>query len=275
MPEGPEIRRAADEIAAVLEGQPVVKVSFSQPRLRHQGPRFTGQVVTRIETRGKAMLTHFNHGLTIYSHNQLYGVWKIADSGARPDTTRSLRLAIHTQRGSALLYSASDIGVWKTDDLDRHPFLSRLGPDILDPGLTWRTIADRIMEPAFARRKLGDTLLDQGFVAGLGNYLRSEILFAAQLPPHCQPQELGRGAIGRLARETLRLAKRSYATAGITNPPRRERALRLQGQSYEQRRFAVFGREGQPCYTCAEPIKRNDCNARPFYLCVGCQNQTL
>lgn len=273
MPEGPEIRRAADEIAAALVGQAAVKVSFSQPRLRREGPRFRGHVVSQIETRGKAMLTHFDHGLTIYSHNQLYGVWKLVDSGSKPDTARSLRLAIHTQRKSALLYSASDISVWKTKDLHQHPFLSRLGPDILDPRLTWRTVAERIMAPPFARRKLGDTLLDQRFVAGLGNYLRSEILFAAQLPPDCRPQELSRAAVGRLARETLRLAKRSYTTGGITNPPGRERVLRQQGQSYEQRRFAVFGREGSPCYTCGEPIKRNDCNARPFYLCTGCQNQ--
>ena len=209
MPEGPEIRRAADQIAAALVGEPTRRVSFSQPALRRQGARFKGYRVRDVETRGKAMLTHFEHGLTIYSHNQLYGVWKIVGAGERPDTKRSLRLAIETASHSALLYSASDISVWATEDLHRHPFLARLGPDILNPNLGWRDVASRLAEPAFAGRKLGDILLDQGFVAGLGNYLRSEILFAAGLSPHRRPGDLGRAERGRLARSVLGLGLRS------------------------------------------------------------------
>ncbi len=271
MPEGPEIRRAADQIAAVLVDEPARRVSFSQPPLRHQGARFSGYRVREVETRGKAMLTHFEHGLTIYSHNQLYGVWKVVRAGERPDTRRSLRLVIETADHSALLYSASDISVWATEDLHRHPFLARLGPDILNPDLVWRDIAARLAEPAFAGRKLGDIMLDQGFVAGLGNYLRSEILFAACLSPERRPGELSRAQRGELARSILRLGLRSYQTGGITNPLRRERTLRKQGCSYEQRRFAAFGREGKPCYACDTPIVRRDLGSRPFYHCPTCQ----
>ena len=73
MPEGPEIRRAADKVAAVLVGKTVDKVSFGLPELRQFERRLSGRVVTAIDTRGKAMLTRFENGLTIYSHNQLYG----------------------------------------------------------------------------------------------------------------------------------------------------------------------------------------------------------
>ena len=78
MPEGPEIRRAADKVARVLVGNTVEHVAFGLPRLRRFEKRLSGSAVTAVDTRGKAMLTRFDNGLTIYSHNQLYGRWYTA-----------------------------------------------------------------------------------------------------------------------------------------------------------------------------------------------------
>lgn len=252
-------------------GQPARRVSFTPPKLRHLGRRFNGKTVVAVETRGKAMLTHFEHGLTIYSHNQLYGVWEIAEAGLIPPTGRSLRLAIHTAQHSALLYSASDISVWPRAELDEHPFLARLGPDVLSQDLDWQTIARRLMQPGFGGRTLGSVLLDQAFIAGLGNYLRSEILFAAALHPDARPIDLTRAQSGELARQILRLSLRSYRTGGVTNPPGREKALKRAGQTFEKRRFAVFGRDARPCYRCGTKVSRRDTNSRPFYYCPQCQ----
>ena len=144
MPEGPEIRRAADQIAAVLVDQRIEQVSFAFPALRRYSPLLRGCSVTHLETRGKALLTHFDNDYTIYSHNQLYGVWKIAQRGRLPTTRRSLRLALHTATHSALLYSASDISVWPSEDLVQHPFLKAIGPDLLSPELSWCDIESRL-----------------------------------------------------------------------------------------------------------------------------------
>lgn len=85
MPEGPEIRRAADQLAAAIFNQPLCDVWFAFPRLQHYQRELIGERVIAIEPRGKALLTHFSNGLTMYSHNQLYGVWKVAAAGkARP-----------------------------------------------------------------------------------------------------------------------------------------------------------------------------------------------
>lgn len=273
MPEGPEIRRAADQIAAVLEGNEVEKVTFSQSSLRHFGKRFKDQRVTRIETRGKALMTHFEHGWTIYSHNQLYGIWKIVKRGTLPKTGRSLRLKLSTANHDALLYSASDISVWRTDRVHEHPFLARIGPDILDSKLDWRTIAERLGEKRFRGRRLGTLYLDQSFIAGLGNYLRSEILFDARLHPDQKPEVLGRGQLGKLARSTLELSRRSYRTGGITNPAARVRKLKAAEATPGQLRFAVFGRQGLACYDCGSSIQRIDFTARRLYLCRNCQLQ--
>ncbi len=271
MPEGPEIRRAADRLADILEGRVVESARFGQARLRRHGKTLSGHKVTRLETRGKALLTHFEHGWTIYSHNQLYGVWKIARRGKLPNTRRSLRLALHTAEHSALLYSASDISLWRTEEVEQHPFLQRIGPDILSPELDWREIASRLQDDRFRRRSLAALYLDQAFIAGIGNYLRAEILFDAGLHPDRRPAELSRGEIGKLARSTLAISQRSYDTGGIVTAPRLLAGLRKMGLPREKTRFYVFGRQGLPCYRCSSEVKRIESNSRRLYLCPTCQ----
>jgi endonuclease-8 len=271
MPEGPENRRAADALSEVLEGRTADTVRFGIPRLRRYEKELRGHRVDQVETRGKALLTHFDHGYSIYSHNQLYGVWRVFNGHRLPKSSRSLRLLIQTERHSAVLYSASDISVWSTEELPQHPFLARIGPDILDASLRWRDVAERLRLPAFINRELAALYLDQVFLAGNGNYLRSEILHHAGLYPRRRPSELGRGELGRLARSTLAISRRSYETGGITLPPRLSHSLEQQGHSREWRRFHVFGRADHPCYTCGSPIERSEVNSRRLYHCPTCQ----
>jgi endonuclease-8 len=271
MPEGPEIRRAADKIESVLKNKTIEKVEFGLKPLKKYAKPLTGTNVLSLETRGKALLTHFDSGTTIYSHNQLYGVWRVVKRDKLPKTNRQLRLALHTDRHSALLYSASDISVWDTDHIEEHPFLKRVGPDILNPNLTWREVAERLESKAFSGRALNSVYLDQAFLAGLGNYLRSEILFAAGIHPSRKARELTKGQIGKLARTTLEISQRSYALQGVTIPERRYKALKKQGLSYGKARFFVFSRARQPCHICSTQIERSVANSRRIYVCGYCQ----
>ena len=271
MPEGPEIRRAADTLAEVLEGRVIKTVRFGLPRLRNKAKQLRGHRVKQVDTRGKALLTHFDHGLSIYSHNQLYGVWKVVKGHKLPHTTRSLRLLLQTDSHSAILYSASDISVWPTEELPEHPFLKKIGPDIMDRRLTWRAIAERLREPRFANRELAALYLDQAFLAGNGNYLRSEIIHDARLDPHARPGELTRGELGRLARSTLTISRRSYQSGGITLAPGLSKSLEKRGLTRQWRRFYVFGRTDYPCYHCGENIVRTEVGSRRLYHCPTCQ----
>jgi endonuclease-8 len=272
MPEGPEIRRAADTIAKVLVNQPVDTVRFGIPRLRRHAKVLRGHRIVDIETRGKALLTHFEHGYSIYSHNQLYGVWRVIKGHKLPETTRSLRLLLQTPTHSAILYSASDISVWPTEELVEHPFLKRIGPDIMNSELAWRDIAARLQADPFRARELCALYLDQAFLAGNGNYLRSEVLHDAGIHPRRKPRDLSRGELGKLARSTLALSRRSYETGGITLAPRLAGKLKNSGLKREWRRFYVFGRTDQPCYHCGTAIKRTEANTRRLYHCPQCQD---
>jgi endonuclease-8 len=263
MPEGPEIRRAADRIADVLIGQRIEEARLALPALRRFETRLTGTRVFAVDTHGKAMLTRFDNELTLYSHNQLYGRWYTVRRGQWPSTNRQLRVALHTGTHSALLYSASEIEVLTASEIAGHPFLSRLGPDVLDPALESGTIAERLDLTRFRRRSLGALYLDQAFLAGLGNYLRSEILFRSRLHPALRPVDLDSARRRRLARETLKLCQRAYKTGGVTLS--RSRAT-------GRRRFWVFARASRPCYECSTPISRKSASGRRIYFCPACQS---
>jgi endonuclease-8 len=271
VPEGPEIRRAADAVAAVLVGREIVAAECTLRGLKKLARSVTGASVTAVETRGKAMLTRFDNGLTLYSHNQLYGRWYTLRRPGLPATQRQLRVALHTATHSALLYSATDIQLLGEDELGRHPFLRRAGPDILDPGLTAEQVAKRLVAKPFVNRALSGLYLDQSFLAGIGNYLRSEILWAARVDPAARPAELGAVSLRRLARETLRISRRSYRTRGVTAPPAAVKLRRREGMSFEGYRFQVYDREGLDCYACGTPVERLSAGSRALFVCRGCQ----
>ena len=276
MPEGPEIRLAADAVARALVERPVSSVEFAFPRLQKFSARLRNRRVLEVATRGKAILTRFDNGLVIYSHNQLYGRWVIVRPGRIPDSKRQLRLAIHNADRSALLYSASDIDVLREQDLHRHPFLARLGPDLLSEDSDVDTIVARLHSPAFRGRQLASLLLDQGFVAGLGNYLRAEILTHAGLHPALKPAQCSEPQLRKLAREILTLTRRSYRTRGIVNPPGLVAALKQQGLTRrEQYRFNTYARAGQACYFCGSEIESSNAGGRKMYYCPGCQPVSL
>lgn len=274
MPEGPEIRREADKIAAVLVGHTIESVGFGIRRLRRFENMLAGHEVTAVDTRGKAMLTRFDNGLTIYSHNQLYGRWYTVRRPRMPKTNRQLRIELSTSSHKALLYSASDIDVLDKRGLASHPFLRRIGPDILDRDMTPAVIMQRLRRPEFCNRALGNLYLDQAFLAGNGNYLRSEILWVARIEPSRKPTSLSIAELKRLARETIRIARRSYRTRGVTVAPSVVRRLKSEGLGFPEHRFYVFAREDQPCRHCGSRIKRRTMASRNLFVCPACQPST-
>lgn len=271
MPEGPEIRLAADEVANAIVGKETTAVFFAFEHLKPYEAQLTGVVVTAVDTYGKGMVTRFANGLAVYSHNQLYGLWMVAPAGEMPDTTRSLRFGIHNKTDSALLYSASDIQVLREEEVEAHPFISRIGPDLLHQTTTIPLIRDRLEAKRFNGRRFTALLLDQAFLAGLGNYLRSEILFVSGVHPNMRPKDATPEQLDKLAKASSKLTWQSYHTRGITNDLELAAKLKAQGQSFPDYRFWVFNRDAKPCYTCGTPIVKDVMGGRRLYYCPVCQ----
>lgn len=270
MPEGPEIRRAADRLFKAVGGQPLESAWFHAPSLKPRQRELVGARITAIDTHGKAMLTRFDNGLTLYSHNQLYGVWMIAQAGERPETNRSLRVALETEKTAILLYSASDVALWQDAELASHPFLSKLGPDVLDKRLTAAQVARRLHESRFARMSLAALLLDQAFLAGMGNYLRSEVLFEAGIAPTRDAASLSQDERKLLASALLEVPRRSYRSRGI----RKAAGMRAEyiTDTPDGFVFKVFDRAGEPCPECGRRIRRRELAGRRLYDCAHCQH---
>lgn len=269
MPEGPEIRRAADALARAVLNTRIERVFLAFPQLKPYEQVLKGSRVRAIEPRGKALLTRFDCGWTLYSHNQLYGAWKIDAADAPAQRGRSLRVELATAERALRLYSASDISVWPDSEIEQHPFLQRIGPDVLDPSLDSAAVLHRLQDRRFARRQLAGLLLDQGFLAGMGNYLRSEVLFEAGLSPDLRPQDLDPPARTKLAEALLALPRRSYLTRGIQPSQGMKAAYSSSGRGAFS--FRVFDRAGEPCTNCAALIRRTERSNRRLYFCPRCQ----
>ncbi|MEM6675869.1 MAG: endonuclease VIII [Planctomycetota bacterium] len=271
MPEGPEIHRAADQIASAIEGETATLVQFGLDRLQPWETELTGATVTGIEARGKAILTRFDVGVAVYSHNQLYGKWYVRKAGLYPKTGRSLRMEVRGDAKAALLYSASDIEVLRPEDEPNHSYLGKLGPDAVDPEVTIDEIVEQMDDRRFTGRNLGALLLDQSFVSGLGNYLRSEILWWAGLHPSWRPKDLDDEAKRDLAHWILDVTRQSYRTKGITACPARAAEQKAAGVPFREYRHSAFARAGRPCPECGRRIDKVEIASRRLYLCTSCQ----
>jgi len=269
MPEGPEIRLAADQLEQAIKPLVVSEVFFAFDHLKPYQAALKGRCVVAVETHGKAMLTRFDNDLSIYSHNQLYGRWMIRKAYDFPTSKRQLRLAIHNKVASALLYSASEIEVLTPEQVIGHPYLSALGPDVLSSDAD--DILGQLWSEKHRRRRFSSLFLDQRFIAGVGNYLRSEILFVAGLHPDLRPIDCSDGELERLANAAVSVSIQSYRQHGVTNDLGRAAALKAKGQKYRQYRHWVFGRKDQPCRLCGAGIVEDTAASRRVYFCLRCQ----
>tara|TARA_B100000925_G_C21970602_1_gene457727 strand:- start:168 stop:1007 length:840 start_codon:yes stop_codon:yes gene_type:complete len=274
MPEGPEIRREADEIEKSISGKPLKKIYFKFERLKEFEPVLVGSALLFVQTVGKGFVLHFDCGLSFYGHNQLYGKWRVGSQipGECDIGKRELRASFEAEGAGAYLFSASEMEVIPTEEVLEIPFIKRNnGFDVLGRDCNEVEVLDFIDNPKFQKKSLAALLLDQKFILGMGNYLRSEVLFCARINPESRLMDLNLEQKGELSLWTIEIMKRAYRHKGVTNDLKREQKLKSQGIDYESRRFFVFDREDKNCYECGSIIKRIEKSGRRLYFCPNCQ----
>jgi endonuclease VIII len=243
MPEGDALHRAARRLQ-VLVGE-TVEVESPNPRAQATGvaEQLDGRRLEGVEAVGKNLLLSFEGGLVLRSHLRMSGRWTVRARGA--ETRGRPWLVLRGQGREAVLWGGPVL------ELNRRA-VRRLGPDILErpPDLD-RMVAN--LRRADQGRELGDALLDQRLIAGIGNLWKAESLWAAGVSPwRC----LG-DASGDELREVLGEAARLMRSSVDSGR--------------EERR--IYRRAGQPCPRCRTPIAsrgQGDAN-RTAYWCPGCQ----
>ncbi len=267
MPEGPEIFLAARAVHAAVAQQPVA-VAWHDPQLKTRARSLRGVPIVRVHARSKAMLTEFANGAELYSHNQLYGQW-VVHAANQPLLAKQIRLVISTAQHKVVLYSATDFAWLTAGQEHMHPYIAKLGPEALDGQVTAAQIAQRLMQ--FPRRVIADALLDQHVIAGLGNYLRADVLLVAKINPLRKIATLSLAELARIAKACKTLTQRSVQRDGVVRPWAQYQAACKAGLGYEAARFYAFDREGAPCWRCATPITRTTLGGRGLFYCPLCQ----
>jgi endonuclease VIII len=267
MPEGPEIFLSARAVHEAVAQQPC-SVKLPYPPLASKARSLRGVQIVRVHARSKAMLTEFANGVVLYSHNQLYGQW-VVHAADEPLLPRQVRLVITTAKHQAVLYSATDFAWLRAGEEDEHPYIAKLGPEVLSEQVSAAHIAQRLA--AFPRRVIADALLDQHVLAGLGNYLRADILLVAKINPLRKISSLTQQELLRIAKACKTLTQRSVKRLGVVRPWAQYLATRKAGADFEAARFYAFDREGAPCWECAARIARVTQGGRGLFYCPACQ----
>ena len=270
MPEGPETRRMADSLSRVVKRKKITSSKFLHPAIDSLNSNST-ILVDDVTSVGKSIIIRLSTGYSIITHNQLYGKWSIHLLKTRIKHNRKLRIEFVSGKKVARLYSATDIVLLKSKDEGKHHYLKNLGPDILDDKIDERIVFDRLISKPFNNRNLGGLLLNQHFIAGLGNYLRSEILFFSGLMPFTRPKNLNETQLSNLSRLIKMVSLRAYYQHGNTID--KEDFFKRFGNINNFRfiRHMVFNRKDQPCFYCSQTIHKIFQSSRRLYYCIECQ----
>ncbi len=271
MPEGPEIHRAAAQLRKALVGRTLLSVGGEHPATAGRLDGWVGREVDAVEARSKAMLIHVGEQV-LYSHNQLYGRWTVNRATTTPrNWKRSLRVELVNDQHACRLWSASDVMLMDAWEVNGHPYIAQLGPDVADLRTTVEEVRVHLEEARFQRRGLAGLLLDQRFLAGVGNYLRSEILFEAGVDPSRRLGHLNATEKDALAEAAVAITHRAYHQKGVTVDQGTYDTMRGLGVARRSARHYVFHRDGMPCHRCQSTVVHGRVGGRRLDTCPSCQ----
>ncbi|KAF4405196.1 MULTISPECIES: Fpg/Nei family DNA glycosylase [Streptomyces] len=259
MPEGDTVWRTARRLREALAGERLVRSDLRVPKLATTD--LTGRRVLGVLPRGKHLLTRFEGGLTLHSHLRMDGAWRVYGAEERPrgGPAHQIRAILATPAKQAVGYRLPVLALLRTADEDE--VVGHLGPDLLGPDWDAAEARRRLLsDPA---RPLGEALLDQRNLAGIGNVYKSELCFMLRVSPWLPTGDTpSPERVTTLAKRLLEVNKDRVSRV-TTADPRGDRPL------------WVYGRAGKPCLRCGTPVRHRlqgeASQARDTYWCPRCQ----
>jgi endonuclease-8 len=258
VPEGDTVWLTARRLHDAFAGERLVRAELRVPR--HATADLTGRRITEVISRGKHLLIRVEPDLTLHTHLGMEGSWRIRRASARwPSPYEPVRVVLASESLQAVGYKLARVDLLRTADEDS--VVGHLGPDLLGPD--WDV--DEAVRRLASRpdRPIGEALLDQSNLAGIGNLYRSELLFLRGIHPTMPVREAGNlTRMVQLARQLL-WVNREHPEQSTTGKLRRGEA------------HWVYGRAGEPCRRCRTPIQRITLGPtgeeRTAYVCPHCQ----
>ncbi|MCT7355018.1 DNA glycosylase [Streptomyces sp. 15-116A] len=272
MPEGDTVWQAARRLHSALAGKVLIRSDLRVPRLATAD--LTGRTVLDVTPRGKHLLTRIEGNLTLHSHLRMDGSWKVFAHGQRwaGGPAHQIRAILGNAAHTAVGYRLPVLELLRTSDEDRA--VGHLGPDLLgpdwDPGVA---LANLLKDP---ERPLGEALLDQRNLAGIGNVFKSELCFLLGVTPWLPVGHLPADRAAHLPELAKRLLEdnrdRPIRRTTVTHADT-TRATASAGRRAPD--LFVYGRAPRPCLRCGTRIRVADqgdgSRERPTYWCPTCQ----
>ncbi|WAL98242.1 Fpg/Nei family DNA glycosylase [Streptomyces sp. Je 1-369] len=261
MPEGDTIYQACRRLHAALAGHTITRSDLRVPKLATVD--LTGRAVLDVTPRGKHLLTRIEGGLTLHSHLRMDGSWQLYAPGERwrGGPGHQIRAILGTAERTAVGYRLPVLELLRTADEDKA--VGHLGPDLLGPDWDPERALNNIL--AVPDRALGEALLDQRNLAGIGNVFKSDICFILGVTPWLP--------VGELSEETA--AHVPGIAKKLLDANRNQPNRTTTGRDRPGQRLFVYGRASRPCWRCRTPIRRaqqgDGSRDRPTYWCPTCQ----
>ena len=303
MPEGPEVRKYADALDNALTGRAIVSLEArtkdARKWLLENEQRIVSRRVECVVSHGKHLIGYIEGGFFFHSHLMMWGRWQaIGPTPGRrkstpielPEKDRRERARIVVEGAAAILLSAPIFNVGEGDPYDIIEILGTLGPDALPyrGRFNRAEFLRQLLATEYKDETIGAALLNQRIVAGLGNYLRAEILFHCKLNPWLTVSELSERHLDCLSKTIPLLARAAYERGATATEKDRERMAADPSLVYQPgreigTRHLVFRRTNLPCLRCGEKIRQlrqrtirleeNDDEERTriVYFCAKCQ----
>jgi endonuclease-8 len=294
MPEGDSIFRAARTLDRALAGRTVTRFESVFPRLTRvdQDNRIRGRTLERVTPRGKHLLMWFSGALVLHTHMRMKGSWHLYRPGERwMRPHHDMRIVVGTDEWDAVAFNVPVAEFLDAGAAEQGTALSDLGPDLLSPAFATTASEGRYGAAGLAfdldeavRRlealphvEIGDALLNQQALAGIGNIYKSEALFACGVSPFVRVGDLPRDRLAKIVSAARRLLQASAsAEVGSQSDPTSGAgwAIRFRGSPPARPGpRSVYGRGGKPCRRCGATIRRRaqGPNARSTYWCPRCQ----
>lgn len=263
MPEGDTVFRSCALLHRTLAGHELTRAELRVPRFATED--LVGMTVREVVARGKHQLTRLDSGLTLHTHLRMDGTWRVVGAGERlPGPAHQIRVVLGTAARTAVGLRLPVVDLLRTAEEDT--VIGHLGPDLLGPeGVPggWDEAEALRRLTADPRRTLGEALLDQRNLAGIGTFYRAEICFLQGLHPRTPV-----GAVKDLPRLLRRV--RQLLQANVQRPTQVTTGIDRNGQ-----RAWVFERPGKPCRRCRTLIAFERFGPpgqeRLSYWCPHCQ----
>lgn len=275
MPEGDTIFRTARALGRALAGKPITGFRSTFPLLTRfdDDTPLVGQFVQSVESRGKWMLIHFSGGGTLATHLLMHGSWHIYRPGERWQQPRiNMRIVIENSEYLAVGFRVPVARMHTALSLARDRKIPRPATDLLSPEFDAVAAARRVL--AHCNEEIADVLLHQEVLAGVGNVFKSEVCFSAGVNPFCKVAALSPEQAGTLIAAAQNLvAANVLEDSGDTIVTYGGRKRRTTHESDPGASLWVYGRKGEPCRRCGEPIRGRlqGPDARITFWCPRCQ----